>query len=112
MEELIKEINERTKRYSEEQVEFTPYCTRKMGERQIDRETIISALFSNNLFFVEIQKKQYLGNLEERHKLIFKLSSRYSLIIIVLYCERVLKVINVIKTSKDMEKKWRKKILG
>lgn len=55
--------------------------------------------------------KKFMGRPEKRHKLIFKISSKYSLIIIVAFYPKVLKVINVIKTSKGAEKIWRKKIL-
>jgi len=112
MEELIKEVLAKNKAYSKEQIELTSYCLEKMAQRQIDKDIVISTLMSNTLFYVEIQKKPLKDTIEERYKLIYKLSARYSLIIIVAYYERVLKVINVIKTSKDMEKKWRKKILG
>jgi len=53
----------------------------------------------------------FQGRPEKRYKLVFKISSRYSLIVVVAYYESVLKVIKVIKTSKDLEEKWRKKIL-
>jgi predicted nucleic-acid-binding protein len=112
MEELIKKVLAKNKTYFKEQIELRPYCLSKMNERRIDEETVISTLLSDNLFYVEIQKRPFKDAIEDRYKLIYKLSSRYSLIIVVAYHEKVLKVINVIKTSKDMEKKWRKKILG
>ena len=112
MEELIKEVLAKNKAYSEDKIQLSPYCLRKMTERQISEETVISTLLSNQeLFYVNIEKKTFGGVFEDRYKLIYKISSRYSLIIIIAYYESVLKVINVIKTSKDIEKKWRKKIL-
>jgi len=56
MEDLIKEVLTKNRSYSPEEIELRPYCIRKMSERQIDKDTVISALFSNNLFYVEIQK--------------------------------------------------------
>ncbi|MBI2631514.1 hypothetical protein HYW75_00740 [Candidatus Pacearchaeota archaeon] len=112
MEKLIKEVLTKNKSYSEEQIQLSAYCEKKMTQRGIDKDTIISSLLSDNLFYVEINKRPFGEIIEDRYKLIYKLSSKYFLIIIVAYYEKVIKVINVIKTSKDMEKKWRKKTLG
>jgi len=112
MEELIKEILQKHKDYSPDQIEVRPYCKGRMEERKIDKEILISTLLDNkSLYYAEEQDKTFQGKSEKRYKLIFKISSRYSLIIITAYYPKILKVINVIKTSKGAEKKWRKKIL-
>jgi hypothetical protein len=81
-----------------------------MEERGVSEELILSTLFSGECFHAEEQNKTYHGQNEKRDKLLFKISSKYCLIIIVKYDERNLKVINVIKSTKDLEKKWQKKI--
>ena len=109
--DLVKWATDKNKEYSKENIEFTTYCMDKMQQRDISREIVISSITSNVLSFVELQKRPFQGGIEERYQLVYRISSRYFLLIVVVYDERVLKVINVIKTSKDMEKIWRKKIL-
>jgi len=112
MEELIKEILDGISNYSSEQIEFTPYCRERMKERKIEEPVVFTTLFSKDkMYYAEEQSVLHKGILEKRHKLIFKISSSYSLIIIITFYPKVLKVVNVIKTSKGLEKKWRKKIL-
>jgi hypothetical protein len=109
--DLVKWAADKNKEYSKENIKFTDYCKGKMQDRGIDEELVISSLMSRDLSFIEPQKRPYQGETEERYKLIYRISSRYFLIVVVVYDESILKVINVIKTSKDMEKIWRKKIL-
>ena len=82
-----------------------------MEERNIDKELVIRNISFNVPYYAE-QQKVNIKEEEKRYKLIYKISSRYSLIVIVVYEEKILKVINVIKTSKSAEKLWRKKISG
>ena len=108
VESLIKHLLEKNKKYSEKEIGFTDYCNTKLEDRGIERSLVIDTLTKGKeLYYAE---KQDLP--EIRYKLIYKISSRYSLIIIVIYEEKVLKVINVIKTSKSAEKLWRKKVSG
>ncbi len=111
VENLIKELILRNSGFSEDNIIFTDYCKIKMEERGIIEENIVETIISNdNLYYAERQEVILKGEKETRYKQIFKISSRYSLIIIVVYEEKVLKVVNVIKTSKSAEKLWRKKI--
>ena len=111
MEDLIKNIEKRIKNYSIKQIELTEYCLKRMKERNVKEILVISTLFSKNLYYIAEQLKPHKGKIEKRYKLIFKISSKYSLIIIIAFYPKVLKVVNVIKTSKGAEKQWRKKIL-
>ena len=112
MDDHVDFIVTKNKEYSQKQIEFTPYCKIKMDQRGVEKETVINLLFSDKKpLFAELQKVMFQGRLEERHKAVYRLSSRYLLIIIINYDKSLLKVINVIKTSKDLEKQWRKKIL-
>ena len=112
MEELVKKISRKIQAYSQNQIKITPYCYGRMKERNIEETLLISTLFSTeNLYYVREQLKIHQGQTEKRHKLIFKISSKYSLIIILRLYPKVLKIINTIKTSKEVEKKWRNKKL-
>ena len=110
MTELLKETLKKIHNYNKSQIEIRPYCRERMKERNIEEDLLISTLFSDSLYYIEEQLKKFMGEPEKRDKLIFKISSKYSLIIIVVFHEKILKVINVIKTSKGVEKKWRKEI--
>lgn len=110
---LTKRLLEINRGYSESNIIFTDYCRGKMQDRGIEEELIIETIANNNnLYYAEKQEIFSEGKRETRYKLIYKISSRYSLIIIVIYEEKILKVVNVIKTSKSAEKLWRKKISG
>ena len=112
MEKLIKEISTKIQDYSFKQIDITQYCRGRMKERNVEEELLLSTLFSEDeMYYVEEQLVPHQGIIEKRYKLIFKISSTYSLIIVVAFYPKVLKVVNVIKTSKGLEKKWRKKIL-
>jgi hypothetical protein len=110
--ELTKDILERNKQLSKDQIEFTQYCERKMQQRAIEKDLVFSTLLSKERpYYAEIQKVPFREGTEIRHKLIYKISTRYSLIVVVVYSKSVLKIVNVIKTSKGAEKLWRKKVL-
>ena len=112
MEGLLKWIREKNEQYLSEQIEFTDYCREKMKQRNIEENSILSILNSKeDLFYAELQKRSFHEKIEKRYKLVYRISSKYSFIIIVAYYKKNLKVINVIKTSKDFKIKWRKKIL-
>jgi len=112
MEELIKKISKKINSYSSNQIEILSYCKGRMKDRDIEETLVISTLFStDNLYFVKEQEIPFKGKIEKRHKLIYRINSKYSLIIIVVFYPKVLKLVNVIKTSKGVEKKWRKEIL-
>jgi len=106
-----KKVLDKINSYSSSQIDIRNYCRRKMEERNIEEELLISTLFSNSLYYIEEQEKTFNKIPEKRHKLVFKISSKYSLIIIVAFYPKDLKIINVIKTSKGAEKQWRKKFL-
>jgi hypothetical protein len=111
MEALIRDILNKINSYSLNQIEIREYCKERMQERNVEETLLTTTLFSGNLYYVEEQLKTFMGKPEKRYKLVFKISSKYSLIIIVTFYLKILKVINVIKTSKGAEKIWRKKIL-
>lgn len=110
VDELIKIVIQKNKLYSKKLIEFTDYCKRKMNQRGIEEQIVRDTLeMPENLFYAEIQHRPLRGIIEERYKLVYKISSKYSLIVVVFH--NVLKVINVIKTSKEFKRLWRKKIL-
>ena len=110
---LIKELTRINKKYIGKNIVFIDYCRRKMEDRKIEENLVVKTLTGGDLpYYAEKQVILFKKQEETRYKLIYRISSRYSLIIIVVYGEKILKVINVIKTSKSVEKLWRKKISG
>lgn len=112
--EAIKEVKAILKKYEETEIIFSDYCKRRMIKRKIEESQVKGVLLKpDNLFYTEkqqvyIRKK----DLEElRYKLIFKISNRYNLIVIVTEEAKVLKVINAIETSRKVKKEWEKEIL-
>jgi len=65
MEEVTKWVAEQIKRYSKEDIEITDFCRRKMTERGIDEEVLISTLFNKTCFFAEAQNKSFRGEREK-----------------------------------------------
>jgi hypothetical protein len=111
MDDKTKEVIAKNREYLPEQIEISPYCQRKMAIRGVDEDLIRTTLISNkDIIYTEPQKKPFEGRIEERYKMVYKLSGRYYLIIVIVHDKRILKVVNVIKTSKDMEALWQEKI--
>ena len=111
MNDITKDVIAKNKEYLPEQIEISLYCQRKMALRGVEEDLVRTTLISNKgIIYAEPQKKPFEGRIEERYKMVYKLSGRYYLIIVVVHDKRILKVVNVIKTSKDMEALWQKKI--
>ncbi len=110
-EELIKKVLEKNKEYAKSQIEISPYCKGRLAQRKINEEFVKKTILENKaLFHVEVQNKEFKGKPEKRYKTIFKISNKYSLVIITNY-SKVLKVISVYKTSKGVMKKWQNEVL-
>jgi hypothetical protein len=107
MDELIEPFLNKIEIYYFKNIDITDYCKEKMQQRNIEESLMISTLFSKSLCGVEEQQKNYRGKAEKRYKLIFLISSKYHLVIIVIFYPKVLKVINCYKTSKRLEKLWK-----
>lgn len=111
---IIEDIKEILKKHKENDIDFTDYCKRRIYKRNIKESQVKEVLLNpDNLFYSE---KQFVyireKNLEElRYKLIFKISNKYNLIVIITEEQKILKVINVIKTSRKVKKEWEKEIL-
>ena len=108
--ELIRTITNINKEFTKEQLNFTNYCLEKMEDRGVNQDLAISLILEREPYYIEKQKRTLENSEEVRYKLIYKVSSKYSIIIIISYGERILNVINVIKTSKKAEKLWRKNL--
>ena len=108
--DLIKTITKINKEYLKEQLNFTNYCLEKMEDRGVNQDLVISLILEKEPYHIEKQKRKLQESEEIRYKLIYKISSKYSIIVIISYGERILNVINVIKTSKKAEKLWRKNL--
>ncbi len=110
MDELLKWVISKNKEYSSEKIILSSYCERKIKQRAIEEDLVRKTLTLGNPIYVTKQEKKFQGAKEDRYKVIYKISVKYYLIIIISYNQSILKVINVIKTSKNLESKWQKNI--
>jgi len=109
---LTKKIVNKCKRYGVDNIEFTDYAKQKMDFRNVEADEIVRLLTSGKgAFYAEKQEVPFQGDIEVRYKVVYRVSSRYSMIVVVSFYNKVLKVINVIKTSKGAERLWRKEVL-
>ena len=111
-EEILKHFKDKNSMYDANNIIFTDYCKKKMEQRKIETKDVLTQILSEFPKFVEEQERSHKGDVEKRHKLVYRISNKYFLLVVIVYEEMLLKVINVIKTSKDMEKIWQKKILN
>ena len=75
------------------------------GERNIGKEEIIKFLTSKEFYFVEKQINSWI-----RYKIVYELSHKYDLIIVVKEEQNLLKVVSAYKTNKKLKEKWKKSI--
>ena len=100
----IKKKLEELKKDPESQIFFIDHALEQMEWRNINRGMVIFCLKNpNTLRIVDKQEKQ-------RYKLWFKLSSRYSLILIVRFKRKNIYVITVIKTNRKWQKQTKKSV--
>ena len=108
----IKEVLGKIHECNKDITDFTSYAIKKMSDRNIAKEIIFEQLFSDKIpYIIEKQQIVHQGKPEIRYKLVFSLSGRYSLIIIIALYPNSLKVINAIRTSKKLQEKWKKEAL-
>ena len=110
----IKQIKEFWKKYDADNIVFSDYCCRRMNKRGIEAFQVKDVLLKpDSLFYVEKQLVliRTKNTKELRYKLIFKISNKYNLIVIITEEANILKVVNVIKTSRKVKREWEKRIL-
>ena len=73
------------------------------GRRDIGEVEIKEVLSKKEFYFVEKQINSWI-----RYKLVFELSSKYDLVIIVKEEQKILKVVSAYKTNKKIKEKWKK----
>ncbi|MEK6915004.1 MAG: hypothetical protein AABW89_00485 [Nanoarchaeota archaeon] len=108
--ELIKTVTETNQQYFKDRLNFTDYSLEKMEDRGVNQDLVIDLILTKQPYYAQKQKVILKGKEETRYKLIYKISSKYSIIIVISYAEKDLNIINVIKTSKKAEKLWRKNL--
>jgi hypothetical protein len=74
-------------------------------ERDISVKEIIKFLISKEFYFVERQINSWT-----RYKIVYELSRKYDLVIIIKEEQKVLKVVSVYKTNKKLKEKWKKSL--
>ena len=69
---------ERNKLYSSQSLVFTSYCLKKIEQRGIDRQTVADMIFNKEDILMRVQPQQRLisGVIEDRYKLIYRLSNK------------------------------------
>lgn len=98
----LNEIKKFLEKLNQEDIIFDPHFYKRLGERPIDEGMVRSFLSQINKL-----KKIEQGNEENRFKLWFKMSGKYSLVLIIeISGSKDLKVISAWNTSK----KWQNKL--
>ena len=75
-----------------------------IGKRDIDSNEIIRFLLEKEFYFVEKQINSWI-----RYKIIYEISSKYDLVIVVKQDEKILKVVSSYKTNRKLKELWKKK---
>jgi hypothetical protein len=73
------------------------------GKRDISKMEIINLLLKKSFYFVEKQI-----NFWTRYKIVYELSNKYDLIIVVKEEPKILKVVSSYKTNRKLKEKWKK----
>jgi len=73
------------------------------GKRDIPPREVIEFIKKRKFYFVEKQINGWI-----RYKIIYELSNRYDLVIIIKEEGKVLKVVSAYKTNKKLKEKWKK----
>jgi hypothetical protein len=98
----LKEIKELLEKLNQDDITFDPHFYKRIGERPIN-ESMIRSFLSQINKLEKIEK----GKGENRFKLWFKMSRRYSLVLIIeISLSKDLKVISAWNTSR----KWQDKL--
>lgn len=101
------DIEKIIEKYSYEEIKISDHYLEKIneGKRDLKPELIKENILKKDCYFVEKQIKDE----EVRYKIIFKLSNKYDLIIVITEeIPKSLKVITAYKTSKRIKQKWQK----
>ena len=101
----INEMKEIIKKYKREDIKISRHYLEyvNQGKRDINKEEIVNCLLKKEFYFVEKQINFWV-----RYKVVYELSHKYDLIIIVKEEQKVLKVISAYKTNKKLKEKWKK----
>ena len=90
-------IIEMLKTISQEDISFSKHAAHMLKEREISRKFLLEKLFDLDSLIAEIKQN-------ETYKLIYKISKKYKLVVVVNAKNGKLKIVTVFKTSKKTEK--------
>lgn len=97
-----KKIKKLLSNYNENQILFSKHCKIRMKQRGITEEEIKSILFNvQKIIFAEEELAE--GYNEKKYRLVYSLSNKYNLLIVVVLKK---KKIEIITCSKNMRKIW------
>jgi|WetSurMetagenome_2_1015567.scaffolds.fasta_scaffold1034938_2 hypothetical protein len=101
----IEEMKILLKKYKKSEIEVSQHYLNYLaeGKRDIGEEEIKNFLLSHDFYFVEKQINSWT-----RYKIIYKLSVRYDLVVVVKEEQKVLKVASAYKTNKKLKEQWKK----
>ena len=101
----IGEMKNLLKRYNKDSIDISSHYQKYIAEekRDIKGEQIIEFLTDKVFYFVEKQINDWV-----RYKIVYELSGKYDLVIVVKEEAKVLKVISAYKTNKKLKEKWKK----
>ncbi|MEK6918169.1 MAG: hypothetical protein AABW51_04435 [Nanoarchaeota archaeon] len=101
----LKEVETYLKRISQDNIEFDPHFYKKIAERPIN-ESIVRSYLSN---INKLEKIEFGKEDSNRFKLWFKMSSNYSLVVIIeILIPKGLKVISAWNTNRKWQNKLKK----
>jgi hypothetical protein len=92
-------------KFKPEQLEISSHYLRYLGEdkRDISVGRISEFLFKRGFYFVEKQINTWV-----RYKIVYELSRRYDLVIVVKDEGKILKAVSCYKTNRKLKEKWKR----
>ncbi|RLF46731.1 MAG: hypothetical protein DRN20_06850 [Thermoplasmata archaeon] len=92
-------VKEIIRRYDKSQVKFTKHAEIRLTQRGFSKEFVINVLFDlDKLVFEEFQEERKV------YKLVYNLSRKYNLVIVVTFEKDFIKVVTLYCTSKKIQK--------
>ncbi len=105
----LEEMKNILEKYNLNDVNISPHYIKyiNQGKRDIPEDKIKNFIFNEKFYFVEKQINGWI-----RFKIVYEISNRYDLIIVVKEDinndGKILKVVSAYKTNKKLKEKWKK----
>ena len=102
----VEKMKEILGKYGKEDIKISTHYIEYLekGKREINKEEIVEFLLQREFYFVEKQINSWT-----RYKIVYELSSKYDLVIVVKEeKQKILKVVSAYKTNRKLKEKWKK----